>query len=795
MRTAAVRYGKRTAARIRAIRRKAAEWKRLARRALTLAMVTAGLAAAPSPANAQMGQMGMAPTGGIVNRAVAGVQGLNENGPGWLYYGLNAADRGLGYNGGYMTLGGFIPYAQDDFGGLWAADLRGHLSEYGGFFSNLGAVRKQFIGGTLFGVGVYWDYDGDQNQNPDTFINDSSGSYLFPGGQTYQQVGISGEWLTDYGNLRSNGYIPVGTVSGTMGPLVGHSLLCQSGINAALGGADLEVGAYVPGLADWAGMISVGGYAYGNSEELANTEIVPWFGGVYTRLDMTFLENWDFSLQANNDSYFDWTGFARLTYRLGSSRRRNVPDQMEQPMMRNEHIVRAYQAPIQAINPVTNAPWFVIHVDNSDGVAAGGTGTAETPFRTLAEAQNAATNPYDIVFVRTGVSATNPYLAPGPTASAPEGGFRFLADNQYLVGEGTTLRVPTANCGLTSIWSDTTATAGPRITNPNGPAIILTDSAIAPGTTTGATVNNITIVGSKVGISDGGGLPTGGRASVSDVQIIGTGPNQRGVEIDSTTGNNAAEFEFRDMTLQNMTNDGFAVSGSSGQGPRVAIVDSSILDTTGSGVVVSDLQGAGTVSISNMTVSRSSDAGVFVGNGNASIRKSTFLENSLAGVFVQDANADGVQPAAGDSTAVQVSESVFDGASVGIWGSSATATGVVNLTITGNRIRTTSIPAGANGIILAVGNAGSQLNASVVNNVIDPRVQAFDPEDDPPYSPLGNIVLATQQGALNIKASSREQLESMNRRAGVATQPLPATPGPPPPPNYAPALVVPLPPP
>ena len=109
MRKAAVRYGKRTAARIRAIRRKAADWKRRARRALTLALVTAGMAAAPSLAQAQLGQTAMAPTGGIINRAAAGFQGLNENGPGWLYYGINAADRGLGYYGGYMTLGGFIP--------------------------------------------------------------------------------------------------------------------------------------------------------------------------------------------------------------------------------------------------------------------------------------------------------------------------------------------------------------------------------------------------------------------------------------------------------------------------------------------------------------------------------------------------------------------------------------------------------------------------------------------------------------------------------------------------------------
>jgi len=74
--------------------------------------------------------------------------------------------------------------------------------------------------------------------------------------------------------------------------------------------------------------------------------MVPFFGGVYTRFDITVANNWDINLQYNNDPFFDSTGFARLTYRMGGSRRRNVPDQLEQPLMRNEHIVRGHQTPL-----------------------------------------------------------------------------------------------------------------------------------------------------------------------------------------------------------------------------------------------------------------------------------------------------------------------------------------------------------------------------------------------------------------------------------------------------------------
>ncbi|MFM7107248.1 MAG: hypothetical protein ACKOZU_01355, partial [Planctomycetaceae bacterium] len=242
----------------------------------------------------------MAPAAGVVNRAVSGFKNLNENGPGWLYYGINAADRGLGYNGSYMTLGAFVPYAQDGLGGLWAADARSHLSEYGGYFGNFGLVRKQFLGGSLLGIGVYYDYDADALQYPiyGTCGTDAFGQF----GNVYNQVGVSAEWLTDFGNLRSNGYMPVGTTAHTAGspgsPFYQNYVMCQYGLDAALTGTDLEIGAYIPGLSDGAGMISVGGYALGNARynwnqgSMAGNDVVPWFGGVYTRLDMTFIENW-----------------------------------------------------------------------------------------------------------------------------------------------------------------------------------------------------------------------------------------------------------------------------------------------------------------------------------------------------------------------------------------------------------------------------------------------------------------------------------------------------------------------
>jgi hypothetical protein len=673
------RLGKRAAARLRAIRRRAAEWKRHARRAAALALITAGIFSSPSTSEAQMGQMGMAPAGGVVNRAVGSLQQLNENGPGWLYFGINAADRGLGYNGSYMTLGGYVPYSEDGWGGLWAADVRNHLSTYGGYFGNFGLVRKQFLGGSLLGVGVYYDYDGDANQYP---TGGAAGTAQFGQfGHVFNQVGVSGEWLTDFGNLRSNGYIPVGTTAYTVGspnhPFFQNFVLCQNGLDAALGGADLEVGAYVPGLTDWAGMVSVGGYALGNTRydwnagSLAGQGVVPWFGGVYTRLDMTFIENWDFSLQANNDSYFDWTGFARLTYRMGGSRRRNVPDQMEQPMMRNEHIVRAHQTPIVSTNPNNgSAAWRVIHVNNAAG--AGGDGSAERPYQTVAEGNAAATNPWDIVFVDPGNGQAYDSAVGLNTTFTP------LAANQYFIGNGSPFSILTDACGMKDIA--TLSGVRPTLTNPTGPSIEVTN---------GLVVNNFNIVGSQVGIAGVGNLSSGisrpgmppydsavGASVVNNVAINGTGvAGQTGVFLDNTTG----DIVFQNTTITDMTKAGFAVDGGDpnvsfsgrisndvatnggftspvvdirnttggeinlavGTAPSGSTVANGITDNGGGGIRIADNTG-GTINIGNATLTNTVPTAIDVTNSQATINVTdSQIIKDTAGTAV---NVDGGSP-------------------------------------------------------------------------------------------------------------------------------------------------------
>ncbi|MDB4365462.1 hypothetical protein N9Z08_00900 [Pirellulales bacterium] len=593
----------------------------------------------PAIAVCQMGQAPMQ-NDGLVNRAAQGIGNLNAGGAGRMYYGVNGADRGLGYRGSYMTLGGYFPALEDDYGGLWAADARGHFSNYAGFFSNIGLVRKQLLnGGSLLGFGVFWDYDGDQNQYSDQIIGDVD-PMTFAGGYAYNQVGVSGELLTDWGNIRSNGYIPVGTTGQSTGKYVGQNILCMQGINAALGGADLELGAYLPSLADWAGMINVGGYTYGNTRyQLDNgANLVPWFGGVYTRLDMTLANNWDFSLQYNNDSYFDSTGFARLTYRLGGSRRRNVPDQMEQPMMRNEHIVRGRQKAEIATNPITGQPWRVIHVDNTTTSPAAGNGSITNPVAalggnppgTIPTAETVATNQYDVIFVHSSS------IAYSNNPANPTDMFTFKQENQYLIGEGSPQTIPTLECGDLMVSTSVNSSLLPTLIPQASDTAIFIPAALTGETISGFNIlastgkgiystsdngrnfiNNVTITEGRIGIEIEGKASYDINGDVALNNQSGFGLLNNGIGETSLT--NVSFTDISGSAIETSAGiidaDSITVSGSGADGiilrgvnnPRLELTSSSITNSTNSGIVTAS---NGSVDIASSQITGSGDAGI-----------------------------------------------------------------------------------------------------------------------------------------------------------------------------------------
>jgi hypothetical protein len=481
---------------------------------------------------------------------------------------------------------------------------------------------------------------------------------------------------------------------------------------------------------------------------------------------------------------------------------------MEQPMMRNEHIVRAHQAPVQAINPFTSEPWRVIHVDNTATNAATGDGTAQSPFTKLADpsgpnANAAANRPFDVVYVHQGNSSNSPYQGP----------YVFNNNNQYLVGEGTSLTIPTVDCGYLQLG----AASGnyPVISAPVGApaAIILSD-----GNATNMVVDHLSIVGAPVGISNGTGLPSGGLASVNDVRIIGTGPSQTGVVI-AGSGTNVT-YNFSNMALSNLTADGFVVDGQDINGvptgsPNVNITDSTIENTSGSAVIVNafDGEGGGRVRLASSNIAGTTGPGVVVTGASAIIETSTIAGVGSAGVQVTGAPVLlGLTSSSGTST-VQVANSAIT-AQVGILASAVAQDEVVNLTATQNRL---TAPTGGNGINLAIGGPNSAtsqgtINANLVGNLINvaPTTAVATGTaggiTDPASVGSGIYMTTSSTGAglgtINVKAASQDNLTALNRNASVTTNPIfnPVNTGttspqvpPPPPPTYDPAVVVPTP--
>jgi hypothetical protein len=220
-------------------------------------------------------------------------------------------------------------------------------------------------------------------------------------------------------------------------------------------------------------------------------------------------------------------------------------------------------------------------------------------------------------------------------------------------------------------------------------------------------------------------------------------------------------------------------------------------------VVVKDIYNEGRVRITNSSIEGTTAAGVQVTNGQAYIANTKFDRIGTAGVDATAGTAPGVF---GTDATVQVVDSTFTLVPVGVR-AQATESGVMNVTINGNRIATT----GGNGIIMSVADApGAVMNASVVGNRVSGAATIVSGSA---ASTNGNILLdsvgwswdATNgivipgQGILNIRAANEANLQGLNYSTSVQDMPADVIDGDgniiiPPPPFYDPALFVPLPP-
>src|SRR5262249_11787089 len=148
------------------------------------------------------------------------------------------------------------------------------------------------------------------------------------------------------------------------------------------------------------GYIDLGGYWF-------HSPAVQGFGGFSTGFGVQPLPGVAINMEVNHDDTFGTTGFVRVAFGLrGSPGNTRLGTRLLEQTRRHDHIVRFNQQPQIATNPNTGTFYNVIHVDNA--AAAGGNGTAEHPFKTLAAAQ-AASAVNDIIYVHRGNGTTAGY--------------------------------------------------------------------------------------------------------------------------------------------------------------------------------------------------------------------------------------------------------------------------------------------------------------------------------------------------------------------------------------------------
>lgn len=370
--------------------------------------------------------------------------------PGRLWLQSNLADRGLGFQGSYLTLGSKTRLFEDFLDGRWLgeAELHHSLEEGGGFFSNIGLERIFSIDAarTDVSLSVWYDYDGDMQ-----------GSFA----HTFHQIGASAQIKTPRWDLIGNGYFPIGSTDYSFGDptgancFAGNRIVLIPGIDSALQGFDTAVRFRPEPLAFVNGSLDLGGYHY-------RSDLVDSFSGGRVRLGMQMLKGVIFSAEVNHDERFNTTGLLSLGWLFGANASGRGHEYSPlgrdlESVPRNDHIVRFNREAVVLMDPLTGLPYNVIHVNNESDPLLGN-GSFENPFSSLTEAEFASA-PGDVIAVAAG---------DGTDFNMDQG--IVLQDDQRLWGLGSSFLVPNANGTFFELCA--TGDERPIISNDGGFAVI-----------------------------------------------------------------------------------------------------------------------------------------------------------------------------------------------------------------------------------------------------------------------------------------------------------------------------------
>ena len=404
--------------------------------------------------------------------------------------------KGVGYKNGYTTLEGFGIYdAYPAFMPFF--DLRGHVFNDGKFAGNFGLGERTYIPSINHLIGLYCYYDVRQEEHDLTVQQVSPGIELFGRRMEY----------------RINGYFPVGKdKSHRYDPRFykfdGHHLWMKKSRKYAMTGADAEIGAHFMQSTRHDVYTGFGPYYF-------TADPVSAWGG-----KARFL--WRYKAYISLEASYSYDhlfknivqGTIGFSYPFGAKLRRqgkNCPNNSDLALSRIAFAPYRFEIPVvrkksqkeRAVNPATGQLFKVWFVDNTSHSA----GTYESPFPTLAEAQNAS-GPNDMI-----------YLFPGDGTTGGMNRGITLQDGQFLFGSGVSHRVNTKQ----------------------GRIVIPPFSTLSPKLTSAASVITLAsgneVSGLDIFVSQSGGVGIDGRADV-----VGGGPGINGANINQNTISGGTNF-------------------------------------------------------------------------------------------------------------------------------------------------------------------------------------------------------------------------------------------------------------
>ena len=357
--------------------------------------------------------------------------------------------KGVGYKEGYTTLEGFGIYDHNPYF-MPFLDLRGHVFNDGQFAANIGIGERTVIPSNnhIFGLYLYYDFRQEDH------------------GLTVNQLSPGVEVVGKRMEYRINAYFPVGndrsdSYRHKFERFQGNQIIMKQRKKFAMKGVDGEVGAHITQSTRHDFYFGIGPYyftANPNNAWGGKTRLY-WRYKDYVSLEASYSYDHIFKNVVQGTVAFSYP-FGKKLERKG----RNCPNSNDLALSRAAFAPYRFEIPVvetrkqhrAAVNPATGSPfrvWFVNNTSSSNG-------TFESPFSTLAAAQNAS-GPNDMIYVFQGNGTTQ-----GMNTGI------VLKNGQYLFGSGTFHPLNTRDGSIVIPALTTTApsltNAGSIITLANG---------------------------------------------------------------------------------------------------------------------------------------------------------------------------------------------------------------------------------------------------------------------------------------------------------------------------------------